>query len=199
MRRQTFAQEISAACPATGSLALSKVCSPCVSFNASKTGEMGIMFVESLASVSAHEHLFILGCILDILFCEIKTGFFVSMYVVLLHCSWEDPIAHPPYAINNQGWRGPLGTKTLAVTGKHNNGWLQYNTHNLYGFSEARSSYQAMLETTGQRPFLLSRCVFDKEKQAACYKTSMNARWYLVCTTSCSCHGCKHMAYLQVN
>lgn len=70
----------------------------------------------------------------------------------------DNTLAHPPYAINNLNARAPLGQKTLAMTVQHHSGARQYDTHNLYGLSEARATHAALLNITGKRPFVLSRC-----------------------------------------
>jgi alpha-glucosidase (family GH31 glycosyl hydrolase) len=68
-----------------------------------------------------------------------------------------DRVSYPPYAVNNFGRRAPLSERTIGVTARHQNGWAQYNTHNLYSLSEAQVTYQALSTVTAQRPFLLSR------------------------------------------
>jgi hypothetical protein len=34
-----------------------------------------------------------------------------------------DPLSFPPYAVNNAGWRRPLGSNTIAMPALHYNGW----------------------------------------------------------------------------
>jgi alpha-glucosidase (family GH31 glycosyl hydrolase) len=34
---------------------------------------------------------------------------------------------------------------------------MQYDTHNLYSLSEARSTYEALVAVTNRRPFILTR------------------------------------------
>lgn len=77
-----------------------------------------------------------------------------------LSCTPPNPdnkLAFPPYAINNLHNKVPLGSKTLPMTAQHVDGQLQYNTHNLYGLSEAAATRAALKQITGKRPFLLSR------------------------------------------
>jgi alpha-glucosidase (family GH31 glycosyl hydrolase) len=47
------------------------------------------------------------------------------------------------------------------MSAKHVDGQLQYNTHNLYGLSEAAATQWALQEITGKRPFILTRWVID--------------------------------------
>lgn len=71
--------------------------------------------------------------------------------------SADNKLAFPPYSINNLQNRVSLGSKTLPMTAQHVDGELQYNTHNLYGLSEAAATRWALQQITGQRPFILSR------------------------------------------
>lgn len=70
----------------------------------------------------------------------------------------DNKLAFPPYAINNLHNKVALGSKTLPMTAQHADGQLQYNTHNLYGLSEAAATRWALKNITGRRPFILSRC-----------------------------------------
>ena len=70
-----------------------------------------------------------------------------------------DMLSNPPYAINNLQKRVHLGSKTLPVTARHLGGELEYDAHNLYGFSEAAATRLAVKEITGKRAFVLSRSV----------------------------------------
>jgi hypothetical protein len=45
-----------------------------------------------------------------------------------------------------------------AVDAVHANGATEYDAHNLFGASMAMQHYQAMVDVTGKRPFLLTRC-----------------------------------------
>ncbi len=65
----------------------------------------------------------------------------------------------PPYSISNNNVRLPLSFRTLPVTGRHYDGSLQYNTHNLYGLSQAAATARALLTLHNgtKRPFVLTR------------------------------------------
>lgn len=79
-----------------------------------------------------------------------------------LSCTQPSPgnkLAFPPYSIHNLHNRLPLGSKTLPMTAQHVDGQLQYNTHNLYGLSEAAATHWALEQVTRKRPFILSRFV----------------------------------------
>ena len=65
----------------------------------------------------------------------------------------------PPYAISHANQRLPLSINAIGVTAQHLDGQHQYNTHNLFGLSEAAATATAVGDITGRRPFLLSRSV----------------------------------------
>lgn len=67
----------------------------------------------------------------------------------------------PPFRIANGGGGDPLNVKALDVDAVHPNGELEYNTHNLYGLSEAIVTLRAMEKQTGKRSFVLSRSTFS--------------------------------------
>lgn len=88
----------------------------------------------------------------------------------------DDPWAHPPYQIANGGGGGaPLGTKTVAVTARHRGGALHYDTHNLYGMSEAAATAAAVGRITRRRPFVLSRSTFPGAGRHAAHWSGDNA------------------------
>ena len=64
---------------------------------------------------------------------------------------------HPPYAINNANVRQELSFKTIPTTAVHANGLLEYDTHNLYGLSESKTTAEALEKVLNQRSFVLSR------------------------------------------
>lgn len=76
-----------------------------------------------------------------------------------------DTLSNPPYAINNLQRREHLGSKTLPVSARHLGGELEYDAHNLYGFSEAAATRLAVEQVTGKRAFVLSRLVGSEEKR----------------------------------
>jgi hypothetical protein len=45
----------------------------------------------------------------------------------------------------------------MSVLAYHYNGDIQYNTHNLYGLSEIKTTAAAVQSIRGKRPFVLSR------------------------------------------
>jgi alpha-glucosidase (family GH31 glycosyl hydrolase) len=65
----------------------------------------------------------------------------------------------PPYAIANNNVRLPLSFRTLPVTARHYDGSLEYDTHNLYGLSQAAATSRALDAIYGgeKRPFVLTR------------------------------------------
>ncbi|KAH7923369.1 glycoside hydrolase family 31 protein [Leucogyrophana mollusca] len=65
----------------------------------------------------------------------------------------------PPYAIHNAF--GPLSTNTLATNATHYGGYVELDTHNLFGMMEEMTTHIAVQEIlTGKRPFLISRSTF---------------------------------------
>lgn len=59
--------------------------------------------------------------------------------------------------VTNNNVRLPLSFRTLPVTARHMDGSLQYNTHNLYGLSQAVATYKALRAFHRKRPFILTR------------------------------------------
>ncbi len=66
-------------------------------------------------------------------------------------------LVSPPYDVSNGLARTPLGVKVMSVLAQHLDGSLQYNTHQLYGLSEAMCNYDAAQAIRKKRPFILSR------------------------------------------
>ncbi|KAL2610195.1 hypothetical protein R1flu_028768 [Riccia fluitans] len=104
-----------------------------------------------------------------------------SITTCYLNCSvssgskWENP----PYLINNSNGtsRNPLNRKTIGVNSKHAGRELEYNMHNMYGFSEAAVTYRALLSLR-KRPFVLSRSTFvGAGKYAAHWTGDNSATW----------------------
>lgn len=67
---------------------------------------------------------------------------------------------NPPYKINSSNGERPLGNKTIATSAMHFGGILEYDAHNLYGFSEAIATNRALRWALKKRPFVLSRSTF---------------------------------------
>lgn len=100
-----------------------------------------------------------------------------SITTCYLNCSastgsrWEDP----PYKINNTNGMNPLSSKTIAVNARHAGGELEYDLHNMYGFSESIITYKALRELNDKRPFVLSRSTFVGTGKYAAHWTGDNA------------------------
>ncbi|EIE26263.1 hypothetical protein COCSUDRAFT_64412 [Coccomyxa subellipsoidea C-169] len=81
----------------------------------------------------------------------------------LERAAWEIflKVDAPPYSIANNNVRLPLSFRTMPVTARHYDGSLQYNTHNLYGLSQAAATARALhtLHDGAKRPFVLTRRV----------------------------------------
>lgn len=69
---------------------------------------------------------------------------------------WDDP----PYKMKRQGSYENIGDKTIALSVKHYDGTLEYNSHNLYGLSETIATNEALKSIQKKRPFILSRSTF---------------------------------------
>ncbi|WIA37090.1 hypothetical protein OEZ86_014060 [Tetradesmus obliquus] len=92
-------------------------------------------------------------------------------------------IAYPPYSIAH-GVRGSikqpsaLGKKTVAMSATGVDGELLYNTHNIYGLSEAAATHAALETVLGKRPFILTRSSFPGSGRfAAHWSGDNNATW----------------------
>ena len=60
----------------------------------------------------------------------------------------------PPYSIANNNVRLPLSFRAIPVTARHYDGSLQYDTHNIYGLSQAAATYRALNSTyNGRLPY----------------------------------------------
>jgi alpha-glucosidase (family GH31 glycosyl hydrolase) len=94
----------------------------------------------------------------------------------------------PPYAIANNNVRLPLSFRTMPVTARHRDGTLQYNTHNIYGLSQAAATSWALDELFEgrKRSFVLTRSTFIGSGGHAAHWTGDNAatwddlRWSVV-------------------
>ncbi|KAH7909433.1 glycoside hydrolase family 31 protein [Hygrophoropsis aurantiaca] len=65
----------------------------------------------------------------------------------------------PPYAIHNAF--GPLSTNTIATNATHYGGYVELDTHNMFGMMEEKTTHIAVQDIlAGKRPFLISRSTF---------------------------------------
>jgi hypothetical protein len=88
----------------------------------------------------------------------------------------------PPYSIANNNVRLPLSFRTMPVTARHYDGSLQYNTHNLYGLSQAAATSRALhtLHDGAKRPFVLTRYVLCPEVLLTVGLLSKQFLWVLL-------------------
>ena len=90
------------------------------------------------------------------------------------HSNYDDP----PYPLNHTGAYEPLNFRTAAMTVKHYDGNIEYNTHNLFGIAESKATQIAMTAVRGKRPFVLTRSTFLGSGQYAAHWTGDNgATW----------------------
>ncbi|WCJ19443.1 Alpha-glucosidase [Euphorbia peplus] len=84
----------------------------------------------------------------------------------------------PPYKINASGVQAPIGYKTIATSAVHYNGVLEYDAHNIYGFTQAIATHKALQGIKGKRPFVLTRSSFVGTGKYAAHWTGDNeAKW----------------------
>ncbi|VEU22377.1 DEKNAAC103506 [Brettanomyces naardenensis] len=132
-----------------------------VGFNVSNSTDYEI-FSESLASVSSAA----------IASAEASAGTTLSSTAVATSSSTsidakntlmpgKGNINYPPYAINNVQGDHDLATHAVSPNATHQNGFIEYDVHNLYGHMQTNSTYNAILDTNpGKRPFLIVRSTF---------------------------------------
>ncbi|RSL69659.1 hypothetical protein CEP54_002139 [Fusarium duplospermum] len=102
---------------------------------------------------------------------------------------WEKALAdrdllNPPYSIQNA--MGKLSDRAIYTNITNHDGTKQYDTHNLYGLSMVKATYDGMIKRRpNKRPFVLTRSTFlhasawsahwfgDNESSWAHYRTSI--------------------------
>ncbi|CDK24899.1 unnamed protein product [Kuraishia capsulata CBS 1993] len=88
-------------------------------------------------------------------------------------------INYPPYAIYN--WQGnyDIATHDVSPNATHADGTLEYDVHNLYGYTQTNATYNALLEIQpNKRPFIITRSTFAGSGQwAGHWGGDNNADW----------------------
>lgn len=88
-------------------------------------------------------------------------------------------IPTPRYQVANSNAGLPLGTNTVGLSatgwGADGSGAQHYDTHSLYGFTEAAATHAALHQATGLRPFVLTRSSFPGTGRFAAHWTGDNA------------------------
>ncbi|XP_075702524.1 lysosomal alpha-glucosidase-like [Rhinoderma darwinii] len=76
----------------------------------------------------------------------------------------DNTLENPPYVPKVVG--GVLRDTTICASSHHHLS-SHYNLHNLYGFSEAIASHNALIKIRGKRPFVISRSTFSSHGRYA--------------------------------
>lgn len=88
-------------------------------------------------------------------------------------------IPAPRYQVANSNAALPLGTNTVGLSatgwGAEGPGAHHFDTHSLYGFTEAVATHTALREVTKARPFVLTRSSFPGTGRYAAHWTGDNA------------------------
>ena len=82
---------------------------------------------------------------------------------------------NPPYRINNGATGMPLNVNTIDMDATHGEQqWIEYNVHNMYGFSESIATNAALESTMGSRSLVISRSSFSGSGKHAGHWTGDN-------------------------
>jgi hypothetical protein len=116
-------------------------------------------------------------------FCPVSAVLYKMLSTCVMKCEQPEAsnsLAFPPYSIQN--YKGPgypreaaLSSNAISPTAKHADGSLEYDAHNLYGAAMAKAHYEASVEVTGKRPFLVSRSTFPGAGRYTAHWTGDNA------------------------
>lgn len=68
---------------------------------------------------------------------------------------------NPPYRIDNGGIGMDLNTLTIDMDSTHGQGFIEYNVHNMYGFSESIATNAALEAQMNSRSLVISRSTFS--------------------------------------
>lgn len=82
---------------------------------------------------------------------------------------------YPPFEINNVGSRATLFYKTVSTSSLQYGDVRQYDSHNLYGFTESIATNTALERLFKKRSFVLSRSTFPGSGGYAAHWTGDNA------------------------
>ncbi|RLN59864.1 hypothetical protein BBJ28_00019744 [Nothophytophthora sp. Chile5] len=105
-----------------------------------------------------------------------NTGTISQITTCCLSCTDDDSVwNHPEFEINNVNSRDDIYRKTISASALHYTGARQYDTHNLYGFTEAIATSTAQEELFNKRAFVLSRSTFPGSGSYAAHWTGDNA------------------------
>jgi alpha-glucosidase (family GH31 glycosyl hydrolase) len=108
--------------------------------------------------------------------CELRDKAACDWNVCCLKCETIDrsnKYDFPPFVPNTM--MKTLGGRTMPMSARMNNGILNYNAHNLYGFMESIATHKAVAAIKQERPFVLSRSTFVGSGKYTAHWTGDNA------------------------
>ncbi|DBA02135.1 TPA: hypothetical protein N0F65_011202 [Lagenidium giganteum] len=105
-----------------------------------------------------------------------QTGSIAKITTCCLQCSADgNKYDNPPFAINNVGSKDPINNKAISTSSLQYGNKRQYDTHNLYGFTEAIATTTAQEKLFNKRSFVLSRSTFPGSGAWTAHWTGDNA------------------------
>jgi len=108
--------------------------------------------------------------------CELRDKAACNWNVCCLKCETLDrsnKYDFPPFVPHTM--MKTMGGRTMPMSARMNNGILNYNAHNLYGFMESIATNKAVAAIKQERPFVLSRSTYVGSGKYTAHWTGDNA------------------------